>query len=551
MRTIRLRVENLDKEQLAEFEMALKKISGSAQIKSWWGKVEITIEDSNKLNEILSYLNQAGFNVAMSRDAQPINQPVSQNTKDETVQNNEPVKQSKSYVSHKVKIDGMTCRSCEINVERRFKKLKGVQMVDVDASSGTAKIVCEDGCVPSLDDLRQSVEKDGYKVRKFIEDIEPTDNHGRPSFLKLLGLFAVVFIVGSLLSKLGLFNQGYSIGNSVSFFAAMLIGLVAGVSSCIAVSGGLMLSSAAKYREKYGNINASARMRPIFMFVIGRIVSYGVLGGLIGVIGKALTPSPLVTGLITIAAAFFMLIIGLDILKLAPAWLKNLLPKVPKSLSHRIMDAEGKNHPMMPFFLGAGTFFIPCGFTQALQLYALTTGSFWAGAFALAGFAIGTAPALLALGWVSSSLKGKIGKLFYQFSGALIIVLGLINIQSGFTVAGYPIGWPSFAGITVNAADKQPDKGPLLNAKGEQVIRMTVDGEYSPDNFTVKAGVPVRWEINGADVRGCISVLQSPKLGVRMRLLPGLNVANFTAPSAGRYVFSCSMGMFRGTINAI
>ena len=93
---------------------------------------------------------------------------------------------------------------------------------------------------------------------------------------------------------------------------------------------------------------------------------------------------------------------------------------------------------------GGATFFFPCGFTQALQVYALTTGSFFGSAAILAGFAIGTAPALLALGWASSSLKGKFGKLFFQFSGALVIVLGLWNMQNGLTLAGYPISLPQF-----------------------------------------------------------------------------------------------------------
>ncbi|MEK9152049.1 MAG: sulfite exporter TauE/SafE family protein, partial [Patescibacteria group bacterium] len=301
------------------------------------------------------------------------------------------------------------------------------------------------------------------------------------------------------------------------------------------------------------NTAAFARMRPVFLFVAGRTLSYGILGGAIGAIGKAFTPSPLVTGALIVAAAAFMLVMGLDMLKIAPQWLKAILPRMPKALSHRIMDAEGKEHPVAPLLLGAGTFFLPCGFTQSLQLYALTTGSFLKSALVLGAFALGTAPALLALGWASSSLKGKAGKLFFQFSGALVIVLGLWNIQNGFTVAGYPLSLPDLRAGAAAAGANAGISAPNV-VGGQQLISMDVGGPkapYDPDTLTVKTGVPVRWEINGVDVAGCISYLQSRKLGIGIQLRPGLNVVEFTPPAPGTYSFSCSMGMFRGTINVI
>lgn len=209
----------------------------------------------------------------------------------------------------------------------------------------------------------------------------------------------------------------------------------------------------------------------------------------------------------------------------------------------------------MPALLGAGTFFLPCGFTQSLQLYALTTGSFMKGALVLGAFALGTAPALLTLGWASSSLKGNAGKLFFQFSGALVVVLGLWNIQNGFTVAGYPLALPDLSpasGAVAAGADAGANLPKVVN--GKQVITMDVggpNGPYYPDVLTVKAGTPVRWEINGVNVAGCISYLQSRQLGVGLSLKQGPNVAEFTPPTPGSYVFSCSMGMYRGTINVV
>ncbi|MBP6911491.1 sulfite exporter TauE/SafE family protein [Patescibacteria group bacterium] len=47
--------------------------------------------------------------------------------------------------------------------------------------------------------------------------------------------------------------------------------------------------------------------------------------------------------------------------------------------------------------MGIGTFFLPCGFTQSMQVYTLSTGSFLAGGLTMLSFALGTLPMLLLL----------------------------------------------------------------------------------------------------------------------------------------------------------
>lgn len=526
---ITLCVSNLTKENAKSFEDVAASIGGVTAVETWKGRAEIEASNQDATSSIVAALRKAGFEASVDGDATaPVEAAVD---------------------THHVYVDGMTCRSCEITIERKFKRVRGVRHANADAANGVVKIVCEGGCVPDLDALRGALKGHDYAVRAIGE--HAVMSTARPSLARLAGLFALVLLLGSLLSRLGIFNQQVDAAATMGVAAALVLGLVAGSSSCIAVSGGLLLSSAAKFRERYGGLSAGARMRPVFMFVAGRTLSYGVLGGVIGVVGKAFTPSPLVTGALIVAAAVFMLVMGLDMLKIAPRWLKSWMPRMPKSVSHRIMDAEGREHPVMPFLLGAGTFFLPCGFTQSLQLYALTTGSFVQGGLILGAFALGTAPALLALGWASSALKGKAGAFFFQFSGALVIVLGLWNVQNGFTVAGLPLALPSFGGVGVPVA---ADAAAPDVVAGTQVIKMAVGGPrdaYYPDTLTVKAGVPVRWEIEGVNVDGCISYLQSRKLGIGIQLKKGPNVVEFTAEKPGTYSFSCSMGMFRGTINAI
>jgi sulfite exporter TauE/SafE/copper chaperone CopZ len=449
-----------------------------------------------------------------------------------------------------VAIEGMHCRSCELTVERKFMAVAGVGGVRVSAASGVARIRCTD-CTPDLAALRAAVAPDGYHVRSFVDDVaaaSPLTIGERPTFWQLAGAFAVVLVIVKLSSRFGLLQFSGGLSEATTFGAVFLLGLVAASSSCLAVAGGLMLASLEQLNLRLADAPRAARLRPVLLFVGGRLAGYFLFGGLIGLLGVALSPPPLVIGALTVAAALYMLTMGLDMLRLAPRWLKRFMPHAPKRLAHRILDAEGATHPLAVALLGAATFFLPCGFTQALQLYALTTGSFWTSATLLLAFALGTAPALLALGVASGSLRGRAGRLFFRFAGAFVVVLGLWNLQNGFTVAGYPLPTVTLA----FAGEAAGDSGIATFDGRQQTVRMSVStAGYTPARLTVRQNIPTRWEIDTQFDGGCLSVIQSPRLGIQRRLQPGLNVIEFTPRQAGTFAFSCSMGMFWGQIDVV
>lgn len=451
-------------------------------------------------------------------------------------------------------IDGMTCQSCEILIERKFKKFPGIQKVMVDATKGYACIECC-GATPQLKDFQNALSGEKYTVRPLKKQALQAGVHSvreqRPSMLSMLGFFSLAAFVGLLFTKLGVFTPNVAFGATISFGAAFIFGLVASFSSCAATVGGFLISSLAQSR---GN----SRVLPASMFVLGRIISYAVLGGLLGLVGSVLSPSPFVTGVIVLFAAFYMLVMGLDMLKICPPFLKRLLPRMPKSFAHRLMDAGAHPGVVGPFISGAATFFIPCGFTQALQLYVLTTGSFWSGASILGIFALGTAPALLAIGMSFQSIRGKAQKFLFQFSGALVVLMGMTNVQNGMTITGHPLSFDWFKTTFAAQAEikgahggSSEDSNVTYDGK-EQVVNMAVEyGGYSPSRFTLRAGVPTKWIVDGSHAGGCLTVLQAPQLGVRHVLTRGENVIAFTPPQPGTYSFSCSMGMYRGQITVV
>jgi sulfite exporter TauE/SafE len=215
-------------------------------------------------------------------------------------------------------------------------------------------------------------------------------------------------------------------------------------------------------------------------------VSYTLLGGAIGALGSAFTMSSEASGWLMILASLVMIVLGLQMLNLFPG-LKALQPRIPKFLAHKIHDLSERKIKGGAFALGACTFFLPCGFTQALQLYVLAKGSFVTGALTMLAFSIGTLPALVSLSMMSSFATGIIQRYFLKLAGAAVVLLGIFNIESGLTLAG--------AGLATSA--EIPEPVPMVD--GKQIVDMTIVGyRYQPNRFAVVQGVP--W--NGGLMRG-------------------------------------------------
>ncbi len=95
-----------------------------------------------------------------------------------------------------------------------------------------------------------------------------------------------------------------------------------------------------------------------------------------------------------------------------------------------------------------------------------------------------------------------------------------------------------------NVADAATTTGPQ-----EQTI--VVDGGYSPAMVRVKAGRPVRLVFDRRDTGSCSEEIVFPDFGIRRFLPTGKQtVVEVTPPKAGRYDFTCGMGMLRGALVA-
>jgi plastocyanin domain-containing protein len=161
-------------------------------------------------------------------------------------------------------------------------------------------------------------------------------------------------------------------------------------------------------------------------------------------------------------------------------------------------------------------------------------------------FALGTLPSLLGLSAISSATKGSASRLFLRFSGTLVFVLALFNLNSGFALTG--INLSSFAQSPTPVAGST---APTVTGGVQEIAMKVTRSGYEPSNLTIKAGVPVRWHVDGAGAIGCTSQLVVPDLNITKSLSRGDNIIEFTAPNRGQLAFSCSMGMVRGSFTVL
>lgn len=330
---------------------------------------------------------------------------------------------TKTYKFH---ANGMHCKSCSLVIEQELKDLSYVD--SVHANSHTQEVVVTgdfDGIPPEdlAKDFSTLLSKNGYSFS--VEKNETKKDYKDFNIaIPIATGFVILFV---LLQKMGIVNLVNT--QKISYGTSFLVGVIASLSTCMAVVGGLVLSMSASF-AKEGN-----KVKPQMLFHLGRLVSFFLLGGVIGLFGSAFTLGTMSTFMLSLIIGIVMIILGLNLMDFHFA--KKLQPAMPKFLSKHALGVSKFNHTLTPLLVGIATFFLPCGFTQSMQIYSLSTGSFLSGAMTMFSFALGTLPALAFVSFSSLSVSGsKWSGVFFKTAGIIVVLFALFNIINGLVVIG-------------------------------------------------------------------------------------------------------------------
>lgn len=446
---------------------------------------------------------------------------------------------------HTYFVKEMHCASCELLIEKKLLELKQIKSVDASVAKGEVLIEYQ-GEKPTVEEINRIFEENGYKFSD--SPFQPKGDSKINNLLIILGI-SLLLILGFVgLQKYG-FTSLIQVNSKSALSTFFIFGLLAGVSSCAALVGGLVLSMSKQWEQKF---------QPHILFNAGRLISYASFGAILGIIGKKLQFSLTFSSILVLAVSLMMIFLAFQMFGLK--FFKKFQVTPPKFIFRRLAKGASFENNLTPFLLGSFTFFLPCGFTLAAQGLALLSGSAIYGGLIMLLFALGTLPSLVLIGFSSVKLlkNPHFSDKFLKVAATLVLFFAFYNINSQFNI----LGLPNFSALGIQPVNtfqssennKLSSEGlpPIIN--GKQVLKMKASSSgYQPNYLKVKAGIPVRWEIEDVGTSGCTNAIISRNLFEgEITLTPGrISIKEFTPSKVGKHRFSCWMGMASGIIEVI
>lgn len=325
----------------------------------------------------------------------------------------------KNYLYH---VDGTHCKSCKMLIEDIVSTETDAREIHMDLKNKQLRFVLDNDDENAVfHEFSNHLKPHGYALSR---EKKQTRYDSEAIWLALPIGFAVLALF-FLLQKSGWLDFGF--GGSVTPFSAFFIGVVASLSSCLAIVGGLVLSLSAEIAQDGKRITS----RAFVGFHAGRFAGFAIGGGLLGLVGGAVGISYIFSSVLGLVTSCVMIALGLHLL--------GLFANLPFTLPANTFRAFKKsNHPLFaPVLTGIGTFFLPCGFTQSMQVAALGSGSWWLGSAIMLGFVLGTFPMLALLSFGSASFAhSKYASVFFKSAGIVVIGLGIFAILTGLAGLG-------------------------------------------------------------------------------------------------------------------
>ena len=228
-------------------------------------------------------------------------------------------------------------------------------------------------------------------------------------------------------------------------------GLLGGVGHCSAMCGPIVATYSLNLRTD-GHATQAAASLPHIFYNMGRITTYSIIGGIMGLTGSFAGIVQTIEKFQNITMACIgalMIIMGL----VSSGWFsfgrsgtngsgQNSFFSVLGSAVSRVISFISATHTSGSFYaIGMATGFIPCGLLYTAYIAAAGAGAgtysqtegFLKGMLMLFLFGIGTAPALFLIGRIAALKSEWIRRRFYRISSLFMIIIGAMFIYRSFS----------------------------------------------------------------------------------------------------------------------
>lgn len=350
-----------------------------------------------------------------------------------------------------------------------------------------------------------------------------------------------------------------------------LTGLTSGGVTCAAMQGGILASTIANQKRSEGkkvSVDAAPNSfdvgdwGPVTAFLLAKLVIHVILGFFLGWIGSAFTLSLGMRLFFQGFAALFMFASAMNLLEVHPIF-RYVVINPPKFARRLIKNNTTADRLFAPGLLGFLTILIPCGVTQAMEILAISSGSPMQGALIMGSFVLGTAPMFVLIGIATAKLSEVWRIYFLRAAAFLLIAMALYSLNGILQVtdSAYSLQrlGPRIVKLlppyetSVGARRGSPADSNVKLVDGTQNVTINIlNSGYSPKRFAVKSGIPVKLTVNAGEVYSCATAFTFRAFGINAFVKPNTNqVFTFTPDKKGLYTFSCSMGMYSGTMEVI
>ena len=338
------------------------------------------------------------------------------------------------------------------------------------------------------------------------------------------------------------------------FFPSLMLGLVTSL-HCVSMCGPMVVTYAVKGTED-GTVGQ--RVVPNLAYQSAKIVSYMLVGLLLGTVGSALNLDAL-RPYIMVGAGLFMIALGLGMTGRAQ-WAARLTPRPPKFLIRAlsaarrkaVSDAERERSSLAtPVTFGLLTGLMPCAPLMAAQLNAAASGSPVEGALAMFAFGLGTAPLMLGFGTASSLIPARLKERVMVALAVVVLLFGVTYLNRGAMLLGSPVTMQSMKTAVFGGEDAGAPTGEYVTgADGVVEVPLTIANvRFEPAVVDIPAGQPVRLVVDRQESNACSDQLAVPQLGILVDLAPFATTTIELPPTtAGGYTLTCGMGMMSGQL---
>jgi sulfite exporter TauE/SafE len=213
-----------------------------------------------------------------------------------------------------------------------------------------------------------------------------------------------------------------------------LTGLLSGFGHCVGMCGPLV----ATYTLQNGGDRLDAAGTAVrrhlpahLLYNAGRLTTYTTMGALMGLAGSFVQVAASLSGLqrtVHLVAGVAMILLGLHMAGWLPRWPKAGSQQglgLYQRLVHRLVNASRKRGH---FGLGLVLGLMPCGVLYTAEIAAAATASPARGAALMLAFGLGTVPALLSVGLMSSWLGPQLRGGLYRLASVSVILAGALML---------------------------------------------------------------------------------------------------------------------------